>query len=161
DPAADRVLGYWPGSASAEELRGFVEESLALGGKLDHAGKLLAKGRNAQAAGEFDKAAPAYAGAAVNLPLSSPRKNAALMGWLSSLASGHDWAASVRVGTDNIGKINGAAMPADYASELLRCAEKVDKGPDQDGARAAAVAKLRAFTAAPPPEATADDRADA
>jgi len=62
DPASDKVLGYWPGSSSVREMRGFIEEGLlAMAGRADDpASRAFAEARAAHAAGEFDKARAAY-----------------------------------------------------------------------------------------------------
>jgi thiol-disulfide isomerase/thioredoxin len=163
DPGSDRVLGYWAGAASPRELRALVDDALVelAGTKQDTAGRELAAARRAHAAGDFGKAAPAYARAAAAAEAGSTRKSAALVGWLSALAALGQHEACARVGAEHIGAVTGAATPADYAGELLRCADKLPKGQAQREARAAAIARLGALTAAPPEGATVDDRADA
>jgi thiol-disulfide isomerase/thioredoxin len=167
DPAG-QVLGYWPGSASARELKQFLEESLAA---LDdtRAAKMpegspdreLLAAKAAQASRAYDKAARAYARAVEKAPATWARRSEALVGWIFALYGSRSWDECARVGRAHAGEVTGAAMPADYSSMLLACASKLPPGEAQAEARKAAVAKLRVITEKPPADASADDRADA
>lgn len=168
DPAGEQVLGYWPGSASAREMKQLLEESIAA---LDdsRAAKMpegspdreLLKAKAAQATGEYEKAAKAYARAVEKAPPGWKRRSEAVMGWVFALYRGRNWSECARVGKTHVGDVTGAAVPADYSSMLLACASKLPAGAAQSEARKAAVAKLQAITENPPAEASADDRADA
>jgi tetratricopeptide (TPR) repeat protein len=161
DPASERVVGYWPGSASAAELRGLVEEGVAAmaagrEGSLDD----LTAARGAHARRDFARAASLYEGAVRALDAGSPRRSEALVGWIHALRAARAWDACARVGREHVGEVAGAAMPADFAGYLLECAEKLPPGATRDAARAAAVARLRSLASAPPADASPDDRAD-
>jgi len=167
DPADGRVAGAWPGSASLAELRSFIADSLAA---LDasRAGtlapgdpvRLIAEARAAQAGGEPGRAALLFESAAGKLGPEHPRRSEVLAGWLLALYAAKDWKRCAGVGEEHLNEVRGAAIPADFSAFLLACAERLPAA-EQPPVRAAAVARLRAFTAAPPPEASADDRADA
>ncbi len=168
DPAAGQVLGYWPGSASARELKQFLEESVA---SLDDAraakmpegspDRELLMAKAAHAAGEYDKAAKTYARAVDKAPATWPRRSEALIGWIFALYRGRNWDECARVGKAHAGEVTGAAVPADFSSMLLGCASKLPAGEAQAEARRAAITKLRAITENPPADASADDKADA
>jgi tetratricopeptide (TPR) repeat protein len=168
DPATDRVAGAWPGSASLAELRSFVEDSLATidasragGFAPDDPVRLVAEARAAHAAGDAAGAAKLFERAAAKLPADHPRRSEVLAGWLFALYGAKDWAGCASVGEAHLAEVKGAAIPADFSSFVLACAEHLPAGADRDRVRAAAIARLRAFTASPPPDASADDRADA
>ena len=168
DPAAGQVLGYWPGSASAREMKQLLDESIA---SLDDAraskmpagspDRELLTAKAAQATGEYDKAAKAYARAVDKAPATWARRSEALMGWVFALYRGRNWDECARVGKAHANEVTGAAVPADYSSMLLACASKLPAGEVQTEAKRAAVAKLKEITEKPAADASADDRADA
>ena len=163
DPATDKVLGYWAGSGSLREMRGLIEEGLATmrGGAADPASRAFAEARAAHAGGELTLAAAAYERAITAAPPAWPNRSAALLGWIETLAGAKTWPACVRAGQAHAGELVGSSAPADFASYLLTCANKLPAGPEQATARTAAVARLRDFTARPPADASVDDRQDA
>ena len=168
DPATTKAAGIWPGSASAKEFRGFVEDSLAgieaehaVGGDPNSTPRLMMAAKAAQASGDDAAAAQAYEKAVAGADPAWPRLSEALMGWLMSLEHAKKSDDCVRVGRAHLAKVQGAAVPADYSATLLSCADDAKPGPDTTAARADAVARIRAITENPPAEATADDRADA
>ncbi|MFT3769661.1 MAG: thioredoxin family protein [Minicystis sp.] len=163
DPATDKVVGYWAGSGSLREMRGFIDESLALmrGGAADPASRAFAEARAEHAAGNLEKAAATYERALAAAPAGWPSRSAALLGWIEALAGAKAWPACVRVGTTHLSELQGSSAPSDFSSYLLTCASKLPAGPEQTAARTAAVARLRDFTAHPPPDASVDDRQDA
>lgn len=79
----------------------------------------------------------------------------------AALDQGGKAAECLRVGPAHLGEVEGAAVPADYASILLSCTDDPAAGADAKAARAEAITRLRAFTDVPPADASADDRADA
>lgn len=167
DPATDQVAGAWPGSASLAELRGFIEDSVAVveasragGLAADDPVRLVAEARAAQAAGDAAGAAKLFERAVAKLPKDHARRSEVLAGWLFALYSAKDWAGCAKVGEAHLDEVRGAAIPADFASFLLTCGDHLPEA-ERPRVRAAAIARLRAFTAAPPAEASADDRADA
>ena len=109
---------------------------------------------------DFAAAAKDYARAIEKAPADWPRRSDALMGWLFSLAQAEQEAECVKVGRAHLSEVKGAAVPADYAGTLLGCAGEAKEG-EARLAHAEAVARLREFTANPPADASADDRADA
>jgi thiol-disulfide isomerase/thioredoxin len=169
DPATDKVIGYWPGAASASEMRGFVEDSLrALEGLRTGTGARdpvlahLTTAREAHSKRQYDRAAAEYGQAAKKAPAGSSWRSEALLGWVKTLKASGDPVRCARVGKEHIEEVRGAALPADYTAVVLDCADKLGKGSrDQVEVREAAVARLRKLTADPPPESSADDRADA
>jgi tetratricopeptide (TPR) repeat protein len=164
DPASDRVLGYWSGSGSVSEMRGLIEESLALladSAPKDEASRALAEARAAHAAGELDRAIRAYEKAVTTSAGTWPRRSTAILGWIQALHGAKAWAPCARAGTAHLDGVVGAAMPADAASYVLDCTDHLTDGPDRRAARAAAFARLRAITSHPPEGSTVDDRADA
>jgi thiol-disulfide isomerase/thioredoxin len=168
DPAKDEVAGYWPGAASVKEFRAFVEEGAGLveegrglAEKEGSPARALAEAKAAHAAGDYARAAKGYERAAQSGGPSFARRSEALYGWLHALYRSRDFAACARVGRAHAAEVEGAAMPADFSSFLLACAGKLPKGAEQDAARKAAIDRLRKLVASPPPESSADDRADA
>ena len=163
DPANDAVVGYWAGSGSLREMRGFIEESLAVlrGGAADPASRAFAEARAAHAGGDLARAAAAYERALAAAPASWPSRSAAMLGWIEALAGAKAWPACARVGQAHVLEVQGSSAPSDFASYLLMCAGKLPAGPERAAARAAAVARLRDFTARPPADASVDDRQDA
>ncbi len=168
DPASDEVLGLWAGAASAAELREVIQE--ALGVMDDRAGaarppddprRLLVEAKRAQAAGAHAAAAAAYRRALERGGAAWTKRSEALAGLLLALSQARDAAACAEVGTAHAAEVQGAALPADFASVLLSCAGGLPEGDPRRRAREAAIARLRAITASPPPDATPDDRADA
>lgn len=164
DPASDRVLGYWSGSGSVGEIRGLIEESLALrddSAPKDEASRAFAEARAAHAAGELDRAIRTYETAVSTSAASWPRRSAAILGWIQALHGAKVWEKCARAGISHLREITGAALPADASSYVLDCADHLPEGPDRVAARNAAVTRLRAITARPPEGTTVDDRADA
>ena len=164
DPAQDRVLGYWSGAASVVEVRGLIEESLALladSAPKDEASRAFAEARRAHAAGDLASAARSYEAAVTTSAATWPNRSAATIGWIQALHGARAWGLCARVGAARLGEISGAALPADASSYVLDCAGHLPAGPDRAATEAAALARLRAITARPPEGSTVDDRADA
>jgi thiol-disulfide isomerase/thioredoxin len=164
DPASGDATGLWPGSASATEFRGFVQDGLAAidakGANPDSPEAISALAKARQARGDWAGAAKEYARVVEVAPADWPRRSEALMGWVFSLSQADDNAKCIEVGRAHLAEVKGAAVPADYASTLLGCAGDAKDG-DAKLARAEAIARLKEFTANPPADASADDRADA
>jgi thiol-disulfide isomerase/thioredoxin len=164
DANSGEATGLWPGSASATEFRGFVQDGLdaiaAKGANPDSPEALSAAAKAKQATGDYAAAAKLYEQVVAKAPADWPRRSEALMGWVFSLEQAKNDAECIKVGRAHLAEVKGAAVPADYASSLLSCA-----GDAKDGeaklARDEAVARMKEFTANPPADASADDRADA
>jgi tetratricopeptide (TPR) repeat protein len=168
DPKNGGVVGQWTGSASARELRAFVEESLdvfeALGRGSLPAGSALAsllEAKSAQAEGRHADAADRYAKALERGPADWPRRSDALLGRLQSLYYAGKHEDCVRFGEKHIAEIQGAAKPTDFADYMLSCAASLKNDKLVRPAREAAARRLRAITDAPSPEMSVDDHADA
>jgi tetratricopeptide (TPR) repeat protein/thiol-disulfide isomerase/thioredoxin len=163
DPASDKVVGYWAGSASLREMRALLEESVATmrGNALDPAGRAFAAARAAHGAGDLAAAAQRYKEALAAAPPAWPNRGAAYVGWIESLAGAKAWSECAAVGQAHAAEVNGSSAPGDFASYLLSCAEKLPAGPEQAAARKAAVTRLQEITARPPADASVDDRQDA
>lgn len=168
DAQTGETAGLWPGSASVREFRGFVEDGLA--GIEDAHSKdsdpaspvrRMMAAKAAQSAGDYRTAAAEYAVVVEKAERNWPRRSEALMGWLFSLERAGEAKDCVSVGRAHLAEVEGAAVPADYSATLLSCADEKSAGPDAVAASAEAIARLRAFTSAPPADASADDRADA
>jgi thioredoxin-like negative regulator of GroEL len=164
DPADERVVAYWPGSASVQEMRGFIEEGLQqiAGTAADPASRALAEARAAHAAGKVEQAAELYGKAIAAAQPSWPNRSAAIVGLLNTLGGAHSWEPCVKAGMEHLPTVTGASMPADAAALLLRCAGNLPAGNEQRAkAESAAIKRLAEVTAQPPEGVTVDDRADA
>jgi tetratricopeptide (TPR) repeat protein len=168
DPSDDTVVGYWPGSASAPELRSFVEESMRAmedrrakrAPDKDPSRELLVAAA-AAASRQNAKAVAAYARAVASSEADWPRRSEALVGWIQALRSSRKFEACAKLGLDHVDEVRGAAMPADFALTMLLCAEELPRGAPQAQALRAATTRLEALVADPPQGASVDDRADA
>lgn len=163
DPNDGNVVAYFPGAASAREMKTFIEDALHV---MDANAKpgdpllLLARASSARAAGDAKKALALYDELLAKTDAKWPRRSEALAGKLNALASSGDPDGCARFGTAHIDEITGAAAPADFASIMLTCAGKLAKSATQEAAKKKALARIEALVASPPPESTVDDRAD-
>lgn len=163
DPTVDKVVGYWSGTVSVREIRDLIGDALAtMGGTAkDPASHALGEARAAHAAGDLTRAARAYEQAIASSTPAWSGKSSALLAWIETLASAKAWGPCTQLGLAHLHDVTGASAPADFASVLLACADKVSPGPEQDTARSAAVERLRELTAHPSADASVDDRQDA
>jgi thiol-disulfide isomerase/thioredoxin len=164
EPNSGDATGLWPGSASATEFRGFVQDGLdaiaAKSANPDSPEALAAVAKAKQAKGDYAGAAKAFEQVVAKAPADWPRRSEAIYGWVFSLQHADDTAACVSIGRKYLAEVKGAAIPGDYAGTLLDCAGEAKDG-EAKLAHADAVARLKEFTANPPADASADDRADA
>jgi len=164
EPNSGDATGLWPGSASATEFRGFIQDGLAAieakNADPNSPEALAATAKAKQAKGDYAGAAKAYEQVVAKAPADWPRRSEAIYGWVFSLQHADDDAACVTVGRKYLPEVKGAAIPGDYAGTLLDCAGEAKEG-EAKLAHAEAVARLKEFTANPPADASADDRADA
>jgi thiol-disulfide isomerase/thioredoxin len=164
EPNSGDATGLWPGSASATEFRGFVQDGLAAidakNADPNSPEALAATAKAKQATGDYAGAAKAYEQVVAKAPSDWPRRSEAIYGWVFSLQHAKDTAACVTVGRKYLPEVKGAAIPGDYAGTLLDCAGEAKDG-EAKLAHDEAVARLKEFTANPPADASADDRADA
>lgn len=163
DPNSGDVVAYFPGAASAREMKTFIEDALHV---LDASAKpgdplfLLAQASKARAAGDPKKALALYDEILTKTDAKWSRRSEALAGKLNALAGSGDPDGCARFGTTHIDEITGAAAPADFASVMLTCAGRLAKSVTQEAAKKKAMQRIEALVASPPPESTADDRAD-
>lgn len=160
----DKVIGYWPGSASSAELRAFVDDALRSVDAAKPEGdpaRDLALAQAAYAARDDKKAIDAYARAVTHADPSWPRRSEALVGWVQALRTAKRYDECVAVAEKHLAEVRGAAIPADFSGGLLMCADELPSGSAKEAARTAAIARLREFLAQPPSDASADDVADA
>ena len=163
DPNNGDVVAYFPGAASAREMKSFIEDALLA---MDASAKpgdpllLLAQASKARASGEAKKALALYDELLAKTDAKWSRRSDALAGKLNALASSGDPEGCAKFGTTHVDEITGAAAPADFASVMLTCAGRLAKSVTQEAARKKAMAKIESLVASPPPESTVDDRAD-
>ncbi|WP_437874388.1 thioredoxin family protein [Sorangium sp. So ce513] len=166
EPENGEVVGLWRGAASVDELHELLRGSLAAMDSraaalpADDPVRLLIEAKRAHSAGDHAAAAAAYQRALARGGEGWPRRSEALLGLVSALRR-KDAAACAEVGRAHVAEVQGAALPADFASVLLSCASALPDRNAQRAAREAAVARLRAIVASPPAGSSADDRADA
>ncbi|MGK4003879.1 thioredoxin family protein [Sorangium sp. So ce1036] len=168
DPVKGEVIGLWRGAASVQELRDVIRDALQLMDAqaasalpADAPDRLLVEAKRAQSAGAYAAAVAAYERALSGGGRDWSRRSDALLGLLSTLYRKKDAAACVALGEAHVGEVQGAALPADFASLLLSCAAAHPDPSAQRAAREAAVARLRSIVERPPADSSADDRADA
>ena len=163
DPNNGDVVAYFPGAASAREMKSFIEDALLV---MDASAKpgdpllLLARASKARASGEAKNALALYDELLAKTDAKWSRRSDALAGKLNALASSGDPEGCAKFGTTHVDEITGAAAPADFASVMLTCAGRLAKSVTQEAARKKAMAKIESLVASPPPESTVDDRAD-
>ncbi|AUX33981.1 MULTISPECIES: thioredoxin family protein [Sorangium] len=167
EPADGQVIGLWRGAASVQELRELLREALhTMDSKAasalppDDPNRLLVEAKRAHSAGDHGAAAVAYQRALARGGEAWPRRSEALLGLVSALRR-KDPAGCAEAGMRHVAEVKGAALPADFASVLLSCADALTDGKAQRAAREAAVDRLRSIVASPPADSSADDRADA
>ncbi|HMJ15371.1 MAG TPA: thioredoxin family protein, partial [Polyangiaceae bacterium] len=167
DPESDRVLGYWPGSGSVYEMRGFIENSLesmdALrAGKLapDSPLGLLLSAKAAQAKGQYARAADLYQRVVTQAPADFRRRSEALFGWIESLFRLSRAAPCVDVGLKHLREIAGAARPTDYTHLVFECTKGLPAA-QREKPRRILIERLRELGERPSPEMSPDDHADA
>lgn len=168
EPKSDTVLGYWPGAASLREMQGFIGDALtafdalkAKHLKSDSPLSRLVQAKGLQAHGEVRKAAEAYAALVESQPNTWPHRSEALFGWVQALHDSGKADACSEVGVRYLDQIQGAARPADFASFVLSCADRLHDEKAQAAAREKVIDVLRRLTESPSQELSADDQADA
>ncbi len=167
DPDSGKILGYWPGSASVQEMTRFLTESLdardALAADKLPADSPLARllaAKAAQAAHDYKAAADHYAAAIEVAPADWPRRSEALRGWVQSLSHAHRFSQCATVGTQHMNEVRGASMPADFLYYAFACTRAL-RPPERAAIRDKLVARMRQVAADTAADRSADDRADA
>ncbi len=168
EPMSGKVAGYWPGSASLAELRGFLTGSLEV---IDALGKsslpqdsplaLLVEAKAATARSDHQAAAALYERALARAPSVWPRRSEALFGLIQSLARTGKAEKCVSVGLDRAKEVVGSALPVDFIATMFECTEGIRDRARQRAARVAALERLSELTAHPHADASIDDRSDA
>ncbi|MCA9633511.1 MAG: thiol reductase thioredoxin, partial [Myxococcales bacterium] len=166
--ASGAVLGMWPGSASVGEMRGFLDGSLEAHEALssdslpkDSPLKALVEARALHAASKHREAAKQYGLAVERAPKDWPRRSEALKGWVRSLARAGMASECVHVGLDHLDEVVGASIPADYANQVLACAQGLKSHPTLQETIRKVEAHLSDLLAEPPEVMSPDDVADA
>lgn len=167
DPQSERVLGYWPGSASVGEMRAFIEDGLASIDALregtlkpDSPLGLLLSAKAAQAHGQYARAAELYQRVVTSAPADFRRRNEALTGWVESLFRLGRAKPCVEVGLRHLREVSGAARPVDYTALVFECTQGLPPA-ERSKARTTLVARLRELSDRPSPDMSPDDHADA
>lgn len=160
------VLGMWPGSASVSELRGFLDGAIEVheaGAELPASSplKALVEARALHAASKHREAAKQYALALERAPKDWPRQSEALKGWLRSLARAGQAKECLKVGLEHLDEVSGASIPADFANQVLACAEALKQPATMRQTVQRVEARLTQLLGAPPAEMAPDDIADA
>lgn len=157
DPANEAILGRFLGSASVQEMRGFVEEGVRAfhSGSKDPAWIAQRQGDAARNRGDFAGAAGAY-GRAVELSKPDDAQRPERLNlYLSALRRLRDQATCTRVGVAEARGMPATAVGADFMAALFECAEHDPK------ARELAMARLREILDAKDAALAVDDRSDA
>lgn len=167
DPDSGKLLGYWPGSASVQEMARFLTESIDARDALETdklpPGSPLARllaAKAAQAAHDYKAAADHYAAAIEVAPTDWPRRSEALRGWVQSLSHAHRFSQCATVGVQHMTEVHGASMPADFLYYAFACTRAL-RSPERAAMREKLVARMRQVAADNSADRTADDRADA
>lgn len=164
--ASGAVLGMWPGSASVGELRGFLDGAL----EVHEAGsdlpansplKALVDARALHASSKHREAAKQYALAVERAPADWPRRSEALKGWVRSLARAGQAKECLKVGLEHLDAVSGASIPADFANQVLACAEALKQPVTMRLTVKRVEERLTQLLASPPAEMAPDDIADA
>ena len=167
DPATQGLVGFWPGSASLEELRDFLTSSLqaqeALGqSKLvpDSPLALLIRARAAHTAGDAEGALRLYDRTLTRAPRDWPRTSEVLHGKLWALAQTRRTRECIAFGEQHLTQVTGTSLPGFFASIFLDCLEHEPDGSRRSALRRTIIAHLSSLLANPPPSMSADDRED-
>lgn len=168
DGRSERVVGLWPGAASAAEFRNFVEHSVRAIEALHRdeinenspLGKLL-DANVAELARDYAHAAELYGEAVRLAPNDWERRSEALLGWISALREARRVNECVKVGGTYADQVHGAARPIDFVRNYHSCAKQLKNAAERRKIEQAALARVSALCDAPAPDTSVDDRADA
>jgi thiol-disulfide isomerase/thioredoxin len=177
DPDTGEVLSRWLGSGTVNELRGFVQEGVALlaakrgGAQLPEAARLSRDGDAAVLQRDAAAAAAAYRASLAATPKGDPARAERQVKLATSLRKVEGGATEcVALGLAELAGMPDSAVGADFASTVASCAEKALDPKSKPDATAAASAKallrsaeqrLTALTADPNAPLSVDDRSDA
>jgi tetratricopeptide (TPR) repeat protein len=168
EPEARSLVGFWPGSASLEELRDFLTASLeaheALGQrKLDPNGplSLLIRARAAHSEGDLQGALRLYDRALAAAPEGWTRASETLHGKLWALAQARRTQECIAFGEQHLTHVRGSSLPTFFASIFLDCLEHEQHAVRRTALRRRAIMHLSGLLSEPPASMSADDREDA
>lgn len=166
DPRDDRVVGYWPGSASLTEMRGFIEDSLEALDAIEKGSasgtaplSLLLAAKAAEARADNAAAAELYGRAVSTAPPSFRRRGEAVSGWIEALFRAGKAEPCVKVGLEHLNQIEGSSRPTDITHLIFECTQGLPEG-QRLAPRRTLVAHLQELAERPSPDASPDDRAD-
>lgn len=165
DPETEKVLGRFLGSASVQELRGFVQDgvrSYKEKGNPDPAWAAQREGDAARIRGDLKAAAEAYGRALSLSKASDPQRPERLNLVISALSRLKEHRACVQLGLKEARSLPDSAVGADFQSYAFSCAQALGKD-DSDAKRMheLAMARLREILAKKDAPLAADDRSDA
>lgn len=161
-PESGSVLAMHGGAMSLEEITRLLEAGLTnrkAGLKRSPGALVLARAHEAYVVKDMARAASLYEEAASLL--GNERRTEALLGAMRALSEVGDAARCATYGREHAAKVPGSAAPVDFLYYLRSCAEKLPEGDDRSASLAVVRARILALVEAPPPGASADDKADA
>lgn len=168
DPDSENLMGFWPGSASLTELRGFLNDSLLALEQLNNSElprdsplHLMVRAKSAQNEGNPQQAEALFEKALDRAPGDWPRRSEAMYGRLQALASAGRIAECAGFGAKVLLKVQGAALPADFASLLLSCSSRHPNVQERARVRRAVINRLEKLLEKPASDMAPDDVADA
>jgi tetratricopeptide (TPR) repeat protein len=171
DPANESVHGRWEGAASVDQMREFLRDSRR-SIELSHAGSLapddplalLLAGHRAAMNGDHAIAARFFDAALEKAPPTWPRRSDALLALVASLERSEKFEACVELGLSTLegNALGRSSTLADFAGNVLDCADRVPPGSDSAAAaRRLVSAKLHEVALDPLAPMSPDDRGDA
>ena len=163
DAATEKPVLAWPGSLTATELAGLLDDAAtaathgAAGGE---AAAALLQGHQASADGRLDEAIAAYRAAIAAAPPDWPRRPQAVDALVTRLADTKQHAACVTIAADEAPKMPAGTALADTLRAAMSCANDLPKNAPER-ARLADLAALGEKVAADASQPIlADDRSD-
>ena len=163
DAATEKPVLAWPGSLTATELAGLLDDAAtaathgAAGGEASAA---LLQGHQASAAGKLDEAIAAYRAAIAAAPPDWPRRPQAVDALVTRLADSKQLAACVTIAADEAPRMPPGTALADTLRAAMSCADDLPKNAPER-TRLADLADLGEKVAADLSQPIlADDRSD-
>jgi len=165
DPENEKILGRFLGSASVQEIRGFVQEGVRAyreKGNPDPAWTAQREGDAARNSGDLKATAEAYGRAVALSKPGDPQRPERLDLYVSALLRLKDYKTCVQTGLKEARNVPESAVGADFQSYTAGCANELPKDdPDAQKMRELAIARLREILAKADAPLSADDRSDA
>lgn len=170
DPANESVHGRWEGAASVDQMREFLRDARR-SIEMSHMGSLppndpltlLLAGHRSVMDGNHEIAARYFQAALDKAPPAWPRRSDALLALVASLERAEKFEACLELGlttleSDALGR---SSTLADFAGNVLDCAERVPPGDAPSNARRLVSARLQQAAMDPEAPMSPDDRGDA